>query len=123
MNSCAPSNKEPGEKPQVKRVGMVIGIKPEQVEAYKRLHAGPGVRDLLRKANIHNFSIFMRQLEDGRFFEFAYYEYTGNDYEADLAWLAVQPANIEWLALCDPMQMPISGETGWAVMEPIYYNE
>jgi L-rhamnose mutarotase len=123
METRAQPDKEPGENWQVKRVGMVIEIKPEQIEAYKRLHVGPGVRDLLRQANIHNFSIYLRQLKDGRFYEFAYYEYTGADYEADMAWLATQPANQEWLALCDPMQMPLSGETGWAVMESIYFNE
>lgn len=108
---------------QVKRVGMVIGIKPDQVEAYKRLHAGPGVRDLLHQANIHKFSVFLRQFEDGRFYEFGYYEYTGTDYEADMAWLAAQPANKEWLSMCDPMQLPLSGEAGWAVMDEIYFNE
>ncbi len=114
---------EPGETRQIKRVGMVIGIKPDQVEAYKRLHAGPGVRDLLRQAHIHNFSIYLRQFDDGKFYEFACYEYTGADYEADMAWLAAQPANQEWLSICDPMQIPLSGEAGWAVMEPIYFNE
>jgi L-rhamnose mutarotase len=81
------------------------------------------VRDLLRQANIHNFSIYLRKLEDGRFYEFAYYEYTGDDYEADMAWLAAQPANKKWLTQCNPMQIPLSGETGWAVMESIYFNE
>jgi L-rhamnose mutarotase len=123
MNTRGQPDKEPDKNRQVKRLGMVIGIKPEQIEAYKRLHTGPGVRELLRRANIHNFSIFIRQLEDGKFYEFAYYEYTGNDYEADMAWLAAQPANKEWLALTDPMQIPLSGETGWANMESIYYNE
>lgn len=123
MDTPAQPKEEPGENRQVKRVGMVIGIKPEQIEAYKRLHAGPGVRDLLRQANIHNFSIYLQQLEDGRFFEFAHYEYTGADYKADMAWLAAQPANKEWLAICDPMQLPLPGETGWTVMESIYYNE
>ena len=123
MDNAALPNAEPIEKRQVNRIGMVIGIKPDQIETYKRLHAGPGVRDLLRQAHIHNFSIFIRQLEDGRFYEFAFYEYTGDDYEADQAWLAAQPANKEWLALCDPMQIPLSGETGWAIMEEIYHNE
>ena len=123
MDNAAPPNEKPGEKRQMKRIGMVIGIKHDQIETYKLLHAGTGVRDLLSQAHIHNFSIFMTQLEDGRFYEFAYYEYTGEDYEADLAWLAIQPANKEWLALCDPMQIPLSSETGWSIMESIYYNE
>jgi len=36
---------------KVKRVGMVIGIKPEKIAQYKELHADSnhGVRDLLTK--------------------------------------------------------------------------
>ena len=36
---------------KVHRVGMVIGLRDEAVEAYRRLHADdePGVRDLLRR--------------------------------------------------------------------------
>ena len=40
------------QKPKpIKRVGMVVGIKPEKIEEYKRLHAdsNAGVRDLLNK--------------------------------------------------------------------------
>ena len=46
---------------------MVIGIKPDQISAYKALHAGanPGVRDLLTKYHMHNFSIYMHQLMMG----------------------------------------------------------
>jgi len=123
MNTLGQAGTGPGETWQVKRVGKVIGIRSDQVEAYKRLHSGPGVRNLLNQAHIHNFSIYLRQFEDGRFYEFAYYEYTGADYEADMAWLAVQPANREWLSLCDPMQIPLSGEVGWATMDSIYFNE
>jgi len=73
-------------RPEVKRVGMVTGIRPERIEQYKRLHAdtNPGVRDLLAKYNMHNFSIFMHQI-DGKWYEFGYYEYTGDDFE--VIWL------------------------------------
>ena len=123
MDNRAQPDNEPCENRQMRRFGMVIGIKPEQIEAYKRLHAGPGVRDLLRQAHLHNFSIFLRQFDDGTFYEFAYYEYTGEDYEADMAWLDAQPANKEWLALCDPMQIPMAGEPSWATLESIFFNE
>jgi L-rhamnose mutarotase len=88
------------------------------------LHADdhPGVRDLLAKYHIHNFSIFLHKLDDGRHYEFAYYEYTGTDYEKDMAALNAEPRNREWLALCDPMQEPLAGETTWAVMERVYFN-
>src|SRR5689334_5315708 len=52
----------------VRRVGMVIGIKPEKISAYKALHAdsNSGVRDLLSKYHMRNFSIFLRELDNGR---------------------------------------------------------
>ena len=109
--------------PPVRRFGQVIGLRPERVAEYKSLHNGAGVRDLLRQANLHNFSIFLKQFDDGRCFEFAYFEYTGIDFEADMAWLAAQPDNQAWLALCDAMQLPLEGETSWAVMEQIFFNE
>ena len=106
-----------------KRVGMVIGIKPEVIEEYKGLHADdyPGVRDLLKNANFANFSIFIHQFDDGNYYLFGYYEYTGNDFEKDMSDLAKKERNIEWLKVCDPMQIPFEGEDGWAEMEKVYY--
>lgn len=108
----------------MKRVGMVIGIRPEKIEEYKALHAddSPGVRDLLTKYHLRNFSIFLHEI-DGKWYEFGYYEYTGDDFAGDMAQLAEEPRNIEWLKVCDPMQLPLPGETSWAEMERVYYNE
>jgi len=107
----------------IKRVGMVVGIKPDKIAEYKRLHADgrPGVRDLLNKYHMHNFSIFLTQI-DGKWYEFGYYEHTGDDFDADMAKLAQEPRNIEWLKVCDPMQVPLEGETGWREMERVYFN-
>ena len=110
---------------QIKRVGMVVGIDPDQIEEYKRLHAdgNPGVRDLLSKYHMHNFSIFLQKMPDGKWYEFGYYEYTGEDFEGDMAKLDAEPRNKEWLTVCDPMQVPLEGETGWAEMEMVYHND
>jgi len=107
----------------IKRVGMVVGIKPEMMEEYKRLHAddNQGVRDLLTKYHMHNFSIYLTEI-DGKWYEFGYYEYTGDDFEGDMARLAEEPRNIDWLKICDPMQIPLEGETGWREMERAYFN-
>ena len=110
---------------EIKRVGMVIKIKAEYIDEYRALHAdsNAGVRDLLTKAHMHNFSIFLHQLDDGNWYEFGYYEYTGDDFEADMATLDKHPRNIEWLKICDPMQVPLEGESGWSEMEQIYFNQ
>jgi L-rhamnose mutarotase len=124
--ACADEVKESiGKKDarSVKRIGMVVGIHPDQIEEYKRIHADGnlGVRDLLSKYHMENFSIFMTEIE-GKWYEFGYYEYTGDDFEADMAALAQEPRNIEWLKICDPMQIPLPGEMGWREMERIYFN-
>jgi len=122
--SCKTENTKVSADKEVKRVGMAIKIKPEYIEEYRALHAdtSAGVRDLLREANMRNFSIFLHQLDDGNWYEFGYYEYTGDDFEGDMARLNSHPRNIEWLKLCDPMQVPLDGYEGWAEMEQIYYN-
>ena len=112
------------EQKRVKRVGMVIEIRPEKIQEYKALHAdsNPGVRDLLNKYNMHNFSIFLHEI-DGKFYEFGYYEYTGDNYEEDMAKLDAEPRTKQWLKICDPMQVPLKGEKSWAIMEQVYYND
>ena len=108
----------------MKRFGMVIKIKPEKFEEYRRLHADSyhGVRDLLNKYHMHNFSIFLMKIKD-EYYEFGYYEYAGDDYEGDMAKLAAEPRNKEWLVMCDPMQVPLEGHESWAFMDEIYHND
>ena len=120
------TNSPPEEvKKEVKRVGMVIKIKPECIEEYKAIHSdsNDGVRDLLIEANMRNFSIFLHQLDDGNWYEFGYYEYTGDDFEGDMAKLDKHTRNIEWLKVCDPMQIPLEGYESWAEMEQVYFND
>jgi len=103
---------------------MHIYINGEKIPEYKALPADshPGVRDLLNKYHMHNFSIFLYQIE-GKWYEFGYYEYTGDDFEGDMAKLDAEPRNKEWLTVCDPMQVPLEGQTGWAEMEMVYHND
>ena len=46
----------------------------------------------------------------------------GGDYEGEPARLTAEPRHIEWLKLCDPMQLPLPGHTSWTEMEQIYLN-
>ncbi len=105
------------------RVGMVIELKRECLEAYKAAHAAghAGVRDLLAKWHLRNFTIHVHDVH-GRLLEFASYDYTGTDFARDMAGLAAEPRNAAWLAVCDPMQLPLPGGSGWSVMEEVYYN-
>ncbi len=118
-----PAEPRPPEEKPVKRVGMVVGIEADMIERYKALHAdlNPGVRDLLGKYHMRNFSIYLEQIGE-QWYEFGYYEYTGDDYDGDMAQLAREPRNIEWLEICDPMQIPLPGAEGWKEMERVYFN-
>ena len=111
-----------GLEPPVRRYGMVIGLRDEREAEYRSVHDGPGVRDLLREANIRNFNIFLHRLPDGKLYEFGYYEYVGTDHAADMAKLDAHPRHAEWLRLCDPMQLPLPGEKSWSMMERVYFN-
>ena len=121
---CAAGLYANSESPHVQRIGMVIGIKPDQISAYEALHAASnaGVRDLLTKYHMHNFSIFIHQLDNGKYYLFGYYEYTGRDYKADMAKLATEPRNQKWLSVTDPMQIPLSGEKSWTKVQEVYHN-
>ncbi len=112
-------------RPRTKRIGMLIGIRPDRIAAYKALHAAsnPGVRDLLRRYHMKNFSIYLRQLDDGNDYLFGYYEYDGGDYEGDMARLAAEKRNMEWLSVTDPMQKPLRGQKSWTQMEEVYHND
>jgi len=109
------------------RVGQVAGLKAKTLDEYKKFHAdsNPGVRDLLSASNIHNFSIYLCKI-DGKYYEFGYYEYTGDDYEADMAKLDNNPRNIEWCEKTGEFQFPVPPQTEeegpWTKMERIYYN-
>jgi len=122
---CAQKQAEEQVTKNVKRVGMVIGIKPEKIAEYKRVHGdeNPGVRDLLTTANMQNFSIFMHKFDDGNYYLFGYYEYTGDDFEGDMAKMAAEERTVEWLKMCDPMQIPFDGQKSWSEMEQVYYNK
>jgi L-rhamnose mutarotase len=112
------------ENSQVQRIGMVIGIKPDQISAYEALHAASnaGVRDLLEKYHMHDFSIYIHEVEGGKYYLFGYYEYTGTDYKSDMEKLSSEPRNQKWLSTTDPMQIPLKGEKSWAKMQEVYHS-
>ena len=113
---------------KVKRYGDVLGVKPEKIEEYKQLHADvwPAVLKMIKQCNIRNYSIYLRELEEGKYYLFSYFEYTGDDFEADMAKMAADPTTQEWWAVCMPCQIPIptrkQGEW-WANMEEVFHCE
>ena len=100
---------------------MVIGVKPEKIEEYKKLHAAvwPDVLKMIKSCNIRNYSIY---LKDDQLF--SYFEYTGDDFNADMEKMAADPVTQRWWDVCKPCQEPLEtrkeGEW-WAEMEEVFY--
>ena len=107
----------------MQRMGMVLGLKADKVEAYKRLHAAvwPGVLAKISDCGIRNYSIFLKEPEN---LIFAYFEYHGTDFAADMARMAADPETQRWWAVCMPLQRPLDtrkdGEW-WSDMEEFYH--
>ncbi len=108
----------------MQRMGMVIGVKKDKIEEYKRLHADcwPEILDGLTAANVKNYSIFLWE-PDGLLF--GYWEYHGTDFEADMKSIAEKEVTRRWWALCGPCQSPLPdrrpGEH-WAMMEEVFHH-
>lgn len=109
----------------MQRMGMVVGIRPEAIVEYKRLHAAvwPEVLATISACNIRNYTIFLKEPEN---LLFGYYEYHGADHAADMARMARDPKTREWWAICNPMQAPFEtrkdGEW-WSMLEDVFHHD
>ena len=107
----------------MKRYGQVIGVKADKLEEYKKYHADvwPEILDMIRACNIQNYSIYYK---DGLLF--AYLEYVGDDFDADMSRMAADPKTQEWWDIMMPMQEPLEtraeGEW-WANMEEVFHMD
>lgn len=105
----------------MKRYGQVIGVKPEKLEEYKKLHAAawPGILKMITECNIRNYSIYYK---NGLLF--AYFEYVGSDFEADMKKMAADPLTQKWWDVCKPCQSPVDNRAEgewWADMEEVFH--
>lgn len=110
----------------MQRYGSVIGVKEDQIAQYKKLHAAvwPDVLAMITACNIRNYSIYLRKLPDGKHYLFAYFEYVGNDFKADMARMAADATTQKWWSVCMPCQEPLDdrGEGNWwADMEEVFH--
>jgi L-rhamnose mutarotase len=110
----------------VQRYGSVIGVKEDMLEKYKELHANPWplVNKQIKESNIQNFSIYLSQFSDGRYYLFSYFEYTGDDFKADMAKMAADPTTQKWWKETDTYQIPFEDRPAgqwWKPMEEVYH--
>lgn len=117
----------PRDEPQAQRFGSVIGLKADKLDYYKELHANawPGVLKMIKKCHIQNYSIYLHKLDDGNYYLFSYFEYTGNDFSADMAMMAEDPLTQKWWKETDPCQFPVKNRAEgewWASMEAVFHS-
>ena len=105
----------------MKRYGMLIGLRPEHYDEYKRYHAAvwPEVLATIERCNIRNYTIYhhANQL-------FASYEFYGNDHARDMEKMAADPATQRWWEIMIPMQRQVEGtpkESWWMPMEEMFH--
>jgi L-rhamnose mutarotase len=105
-----------------RRYGMLLRVKPEKFEEYKRLHGAvwPGVLSRITACRISNYSIYHREG-----WLFAYFEYGGDDFAADMRLMEADPETLRWWDVMKPMQEPLPtcapGEW-WAPMEEVFHH-
>ncbi len=120
LAGCATTPKEP------QRHAWITGLKPEKAEDYRRLHAHPwpGVNQMLKECHIRNFSIYEREIA-GKLYLFAYLEYTGKDFDADMRKMAADPETQRWWKETDPCQLPLPEAAAkgkiWADTMEVYH--
>ena len=102
--------------------GQIGKLKREKIAEYETLHQNcwPNIRQLLKDCNIQNYSIF--RYDD---MVFTYFEYTGKDYDADMARMAADEENKRWWAVTDPcFERFVYGDAEFcADMKQIFYND
>jgi L-rhamnose mutarotase len=77
------------------------------------------VQERLTASHITNYSIFRH----GELL-FAYMEYTGEDYDADMEAMAADPDTQAWWALCNPLQRPVADRADgewWKTLPEVFH--
>ena len=105
----------------MKRYAQVIALRPEAEAEYIRYHEDvwPSVLKTIAGCNIRNYSIFLRE---GVLF--AYFEYHGTDYAADMVKMAADPETQRWWSIMDPMQAQVAGAAPgekWSSLREVFH--
>jgi L-rhamnose mutarotase len=98
----------------------VIKLRPEKAAYYEHLHANPfpGVNEVIRQCGITAYQIYRRGA-----YLFSIMEYSGDDYEYDMAKMAASDITRRWWQETDPCQTRIEGagkNEWWSDMELVY---
>ncbi len=106
----------------MRRVAQVIGLPQENREEYERYHAAvwPTVLDRLARSHVTNYSIYRH----GELL-FSYFEYVGEDFDADMAAIAADPETQRWWAVQMPLQRPLDDRAEgewWTTLPEVFHT-
>jgi len=109
----------------MQRMARCVRLRPEMIAEYKRLHAAVWPEGLARIAACHirNYTIFLREPEN---ILFAYWEYHGTDFDADMEAMAEDAKTRQWWTLTDPCQQPMASAPAgewWSPMEDVFHHD
>jgi len=80
---------------------------------------------MISECHIRNYSIHLQEI-DGKSYLFAYFEYTGHDFDADMARMAADPETCRWWAETDPCQEPLPEAAAlgriWTEAREVFYQ-
>lgn len=105
----------------MKRYGQIIGVKPEHIEAYERIHeqVWPEVFETIKQCDMRNYTKFRHGT-----LLFAYFEYVGENFKLDMERMAADPKTKEWWSHTDLMQEPMmerSAKEWWSSMREVFH--
>jgi L-rhamnose mutarotase len=101
----------------------VIRIKPSKLPEYIEYHKAiwPGVAKMITECNIRNYSIY-----HWNGLLFAYMEYIGDDFDADMAKMAADPETQRWWDLNKPLQEPLEDRAPgewWKTIQEVFHQD
>ncbi|GAA1702894.1 L-rhamnose mutarotase [Microbacterium sediminicola] len=104
-----------------RRFGMIARLRPEKRQEYLDLHAAvwPQVEQTITDTGIRNFTIFVTgDVIVG------YFEYIGEDYDADQVVMAADEATQRWREATGACQLPFhEGSTApnWEMLDEVWH--
>ena len=102
----------------MKRFILYSKLKPEKIEEYVKLHKNPWpeILEIISECNIGNYSISIRKDE-----LYTYYEYTGDNYEADMKKMEEYDIMNKWWSFTKPCFLHHDKGEYYEDLEEIFY--
>jgi L-rhamnose mutarotase len=105
------------------RSAFVLRVRPDKIDEYVEAHRNvwPEMLAALRDAGIRNYTIFRHGTD-----LFAYFEYVGDDFAADMAAMAADETTRRWWTLTDAMQEPLPDRgpgAWWTTIEEVFHTD